>query len=159
MKRRLIVCCALALAALTGCGLKPAVSRIESSSQAQGSEQGRKLADGTVIFNEAAISESTAVEFKDENGTLLIDNNDIVKVYMKFSEWNKHYLELELTENGQLEFKAATEENIGKAITISADDEILSAPTVQDVIESGNIVISSNQSREELTELFNKLTK
>ena len=102
---------------------------------------------------------NTVVEFKDDKGNVLIENSDIVKVYAKFSEDSNYYIEFEFTENGQSKFKTATEENIGKIITISANNEVLSSPTIPATIESSNIIVVNNQSYNELIALFDKITK
>ena len=122
-------------------------------------EQGEELPDGSILYKEATLSNDVVVEFKDDKGNILIDNSDIVKVYVKFSENSNYYIEFEFTENGQSKFKLATEENVGKVIIISADDEVLSSPTIMEVINSGNVIIVNNQSLDELMTLFNKITK
>ena len=54
-------------------------------------------------------------------------------------------------------FAEVTEQNIGKAIAIYVDDEIVSALTVQTVITGGEAVISGMQSYEEFEELVDKI--
>ena len=120
---------------------------------------GTKLPDGSILYKESTLSKNTVVEFKDDKGNVLIDNSDIVKVYAKFSEDSNYYIEFEFTENGKSKFKVATEENIGKIITISANNEVLSSPTIPAAIESSSIIVVNNQSYNELIALFDKITK
>lgn len=161
MKKIAIICCVILIVTLTGCDLNPIVNKLNGNenSKVQSEEQGKELPDGTVLYKESVISKNTVVEFKDDKENELIDNNDIVKVYAKFSEYNNYYIEFEFTASGQTKFANATKENVGKTITISANNEILSSPTIQYPIDSGNVVVANNQSYDELITLFDKITK
>ena len=161
MRKIIIVCCIFLTILLSGCDLNPIVNNLNGNdtSKSQNQEQGTKLADGSMLYKESTLSDNTVVEFKDEKGNILIDNSDIVKVYAKFSEDSNYYIEFEFTENGQSKFKTATEENIGKVITITANDEPLSSPTIPSVIDSSGVIVANNQSYDELIALFDKITK
>lgn len=161
MRKIIIVCCIFLTILLSGCDLNPIVNKLNGNdtSKSQNQEQGTKLADGSMLYKESTLSDNTVVEFKDEKGNILIDNSDIVKVYAKFSEDSNYYIEFEFTENGKSKFKVATEENIGKIITISANNEVLSSPTIPAAIESSSIIVVNNQSYNELIALFDKITK
>lgn len=128
------------------------------TSKLQNQYDGKKLADGSILYKEAVLSQNTVVEFKDEKGNLLIENSDIVKVYAKFSENSNYCIEFEFTENGRSRFKTATEENIGKVITISVNNEPLSFPTIPSVIDSSSIILANNENYDELIALFDKIT-
>ena len=54
-------------------------------------------------------------------------------------------------------FKNITEENIGKTVAIFLDGEIISAPTVQDVIRNGEAVINGSFGLAEAKELASRL--
>lgn len=145
---------------LSGCGLNSTENKSNESntSDLQSEEQVSELPDGSTIYKEATLSENTVVEFKDDTGNVLIDNNDIAKVYVKYSEDNNYYIEFEFTENGRQKFKTATEENIDKAITISANGIILSSPTINSVIDSNRVFVTNNQSYDEVISFFDKIT-
>ena len=146
MKKIIIISCVFLIILLSGCNLNPIVNQLNGN-------------DGSILYKEATLSKNTVVEFKDDKGNVLIENSDIVKVYAKFSEDSNYYIEFEFTENGQSKFKTATEENIGKVITITANDEPLSSPTIPSVIDSSGVIVANNQSYDELIALFDKITK
>lgn len=161
MRKIIIVCCVFLMILLSGCDLNPIVNKLNGNdtSKSQNQEQGTKLADGSILYKESTLSNNTVVEFKDAKGNILIDNSDIVKVYAKFSEDSNYYIEFEFTEKGKSKFKVATEENIGEIITISANNEVLSTPTILSVIDSSSVIVANNQSFDELIALFDKITK
>ena len=161
MKKIIIVFCIFMMIILSGCDLNPIVNKLNGndSSKSQNQEQGKELPDGSIFYKESTLSKNTVVEFKDDKGNVLIENSDIVKVYAKFSEDSNYYIEFEFTENGQSKFKTATEENIGKVITILANNEPLSSPTIPSVIDSSSVIVANNQSYDELIALFDKITK
>ena len=161
MKKIIIISCVFLIILLSGCNLNPIVNQLNGndSSKSQNQEQGKELPDGSILYKEATLSKNTVVEFKDDRGNVLIENSDIIKVYAKFSEDSNYYIEFEFTENGQSKFKTATEENIGKVITITANDEPLSSPTIPSVIDSSGVIVANNQSYDELIALFDKITK
>lgn len=162
MKRFLAVIISLIFCfSLVGCGFNSTENKSNenNTSDLQSKEQVSELPDGSTIYKEATISENNVVEFKDNDGNVLIDNNDILKVYLKNSEDNGYYIEFEFTEDGRKKFKIATEENIGKAITISANGMILSSPTVNYVIDSSKVFVANSQSYDELMTLFENITE
>ena len=57
---------------------------------------------------------------------------------------DRYVVSLTLTSDGAQKFKEATERNIGKPIYIVYDNEIISYPTVNTVIENGQAVIEGN---------------
>lgn len=67
---------------------------------------------------------------------------------------NQQYVvSLTLTSDGAQKFKEATERNIGKPIYIVYDNEIISYPTVNTVIENGQAVIEGNFTYESANNL------
>lgn len=162
MTRFLAVIISLILCfSLAGCGLNSTENKSNESdtSNLQSKKQTNEFYDGTTLYKEATLSENSVVEFKDVNSNVLIDNNDIVKVYLKSSEDNGYYIEFEFTEDGREKFKIATEENIGKAITISANGKVLSSPTVNGIIDSDMVFVANSQSYDELKTLFENITE
>lgn len=96
--------------------------------------------------------------FKDENGNIVLDSSDISLISKGFDGLNGDYIQIELTEKGTADFAKATRENIGKQISIVLNDEVLLAPTVQEEITEGKLIISNQQSYDEMMKLFDKLT-
>jgi preprotein translocase subunit SecD len=62
-----------------------------------------------------------------------------------------------LTADGTAAFEAATETTIGSRIAIVVDGRIVSAPTVQAPITSGNVVVTSGLTEREATSLASRL--
>jgi SecD/SecF fusion protein len=60
---------------------------------------------------------------------------------------------LEMNEEGQPKFAAATEKYLGQKISIYMDDEVLSSPTVNSVISQGKASITGSTSLEEAKNL------
>lgn len=160
MKRILIfMLCLLLPLSITACDLNPIVNRINgrldnSSTQAQDKEN----FDDSIYSEGAPVSNTVTIEFRDESGNVLLNNSDIVKVYAKFDPTMSFFVELKLTENGSEKFAAATRENLGKTISIYANDAIISSPIVNEEIKSESIIIANCSSQEEAFSLFDTLT-
>lgn len=121
---------------------------------------------GTVQFFE--IPESVTAEEETEDGAeegsetqdifnLVMDGNDIADAQVMSqpdSYGNSQYVvELTLTSDGAVKFKEATERNIGKPIYIVYDNQIISYPMVNTVIENGQAVIEGNFTYESASNL------
>lgn len=70
---------------------------------------------------------------------------------------NKPEVSLEFNADGAKLFGQITERNVSKPIAIFLDEEILSAPTVQQKITGGNAVITGTFTTEEVKQLVNLL--
>ena len=107
---------------------------------------------GTVEFYEITETESGETgeesETESQGFNLVMDGNDIVDAQVMTqpdSYGNAQYVvELTMNSEGAEKFKEATERNIGKPIYIIYDNEIISYPTVNTVIENGQAVIEGN---------------
>ena len=107
---------------------------------------------GTVEFYEITETESgengEESETESQGFNLVMDGNDIVDAQVMTqpdSYGNAQYVvELTMNSEGAEKFKEATERNIGKPIYIIYDNEIISYPTVNTVIENGQAVIEGN---------------
>lgn len=62
---------------------------------------------------------------------------------------NEYVVALEFGEEGAAQFASATEANIGNSIYIIYNDEVISAPTVQEAITDGACVINGMESYED----------
>lgn len=90
------------------------------------------------------------LEFRDPSGNVVLEGKDIENAYVtQDTENNLFMVGFELTGEGTKKFAEATQANIGKAISIYLDDELVSAPTVESAITSGTGVISSSSSSQE----------
>lgn len=117
---------------------------------------------GTVQFMEISESANTDGETAEGSETqgvfnLVMDGNDIADAQVMTqpdSYGNQQYVvSLTLTSDGAQKFKEATERNIGKPIYIVYDNEIISYPTVNTVIENGQAVIEGNFTYESANNL------
>lgn len=59
-----------------------------------------------------------------------------------------------LTDEGSKKFAALTKEMVGKRLAITANDSLLSAPVVHQVISGSSIQISGNLSKEKALQLI-----
>ena len=66
---------------------------------------------------------------------------------------SEYVVSLEMTESGTKKFADATSNNVGKQISILYDDEVISAPTVNEAITTGEAVINGMESLESANDL------
>lgn len=114
--------------------------------------------DGVTTLKEAAIAPYRTFAISDSDGNTVITNDDVKAVYMRFSELNYYYIELEFTAEGESKIYKATSENLGKALPISVDGAVISNPIVNYPI-SGNAMISGGADEDEILEMFELLTE
>ena len=92
------------------------------------------------------------LEFRDPNGNVVIEGKDIDRAQVQYTDDTQTQcgVGFELSAEGRKAFANATTEFIGQAISIYLDDELISAPTVNEPITGGSGIISS--SAEESTQ-------
>lgn len=122
-------------------------------------DKGMLLVDGTYLYEEGDLSSKVIVEFLDENDNLILKNQDIEKVFAKYSDWSTYHIQLKLTNEGGSKFEVATKENIGKTIRIMVNGEVLIAPIIQEPISGNEIAVSNCSSYEEMMEIYKILTE
>ncbi|MCD7867070.1 MAG: protein translocase subunit SecD [Clostridiales bacterium] len=93
-----------------------------------------------------------------ESGSVVLEGTDIKEAtggaYTDSSTSSQEYaVELELTSDGTEKFATATEENVGNQIAIVYDEEVLSAPVVNEAITGGQAQITGMESTEEAQNL------
>ena len=96
------------------------------------------------------------VEIGDNQQPILTDLSgaDIKKAQVVFDRVNAHpVVNLEFTEDGARKFEEITGRNIDKPLPIILDNQVLSAPVVQDKIVGGSAQISGNFSIDEANNL------
>ena len=71
----------------------------------------------------------------------------------KADDTNEYVVEVEMDKKGKEAFAKATEENVGKTISVWLDDKLIANPTVVDAITDGKAFISGNFTEEEAQKL------
>lgn len=94
--------------------------------------------------------------------TILLDGSSISSATASITQdetTNKqqYIVSLEFTEEGTEKFAEATEQQIGKQISIWMDDIMVSAPTVNETITEGKASITGDFSASEASDLANKI--
>lgn len=101
------------------------------------------------------------LEFRDPNGNVVFEGKDIKSAGAQWSDETstKAGVGFELNREATEAFAKATEEFLGQSISIYLDDELISAPTVNQVITGGQGIITSSasESTEESVEWANNL--
>lgn len=83
---------------------------------------------------------------------------DLERASVSFDQTTgKPVVALQFTKEGGVKFEKITEKNIGKAVAILLDTEIISAPIVQEKISGGNAQISGNFTIKEAKKLVIQL--
>ena len=124
------------------------------------------LSDST---NAKEVIGSTAkLEFRDESGTVVLDGSDLEpngatanisqsSTATSSALTNSWEVDITLTSTGTAKFAKATTANLNKTIGIYLDDQLISNPTVQSAITSGQAIITGNFTSEQAKEFALKL--
>lgn len=99
------------------------------------------------------IGKTAQLTFVSPEGDVLLTGGDLKTAYFTRGQRNEPLVALEFNEEGKEKFAEATEKYLGKQIAIELDNELISAPTVQDVIKDGNAVITNIPTAEEASAL------
>ena len=99
------------------------------------------------------LSQTGNLEFKDSEGNVVLTGKDVKEATAILDDTSMPVVSLELNSEGQEKFAEVTANNIGKAISIYMDDEVVSSPVVQSAITNGKAVINGMASMEEATKL------
>jgi len=102
------------------------------------------------------ISDSVEFRVHDDNSKIWLDNSHIEKISVETDNEGKKMLVFTTTEEGKSILYNATNENIGKIMSISADDYLLSSAMVMAPIESGTFTL--NNQFADNAYLYNYLT-
>ncbi|MGN1456362.1 MAG: preprotein translocase subunit SecD, partial [Acutalibacteraceae bacterium] len=93
--------------------------------------------------------------------TILLDGSNVKSAtaqYITTSDNKTEYVVLlEFDDEGKEKFASATEQYLNQTISIWMDDQMISAPTVQNVITDGQATISGTFTAEDATDLANKI--
>lgn len=100
----------------------------------------------------ASLGNTGSLEFKTEDGTVVITDRDVETASALTGtddKGNKIYsVELRLTEEGANKFGEATTNNIGKPLYIIYNGETISYPTIESAVTSGLVYINHLGSQE-----------
>ncbi len=100
------------------------------------------------------IKNTAQLEFRDEKGNVLVTGKDLKDAQASPGVNGKGAsVDLEFNDTGAKLFADATAKNVGKRIAIVIDNEVISAPTVDEPIPSGRAQISGNFTAEEAQNL------
>ena len=99
------------------------------------------------------IGKTAQLTFVSPEGDVLLTGGDLKTAYFTRGQRNEPLVALEFNDEGKEKFAEATEKYLGKQIAIELDNELISAPTVQAVIEEGNAVITNIPTAEEASAL------
>ena len=109
------------------------------------------VTDANEILEE--LGKPGSLQFLDAEGNVVLNGTDVKVAEARIQEQQSgakvNVVELNFTKEGTKKFAEATEANLGKQIAIVYDNEIISNPTVNNVIENGQAVIEGAMSYEE----------
>ncbi|MCJ7855320.1 protein translocase subunit SecD [Lachnospiraceae bacterium NSJ-143] len=114
---------------------------------------------------ESAIDElgkTAQLQFVDEEGNVLLDGSMIEDAKKEVGSVDKNtaaqpYVSLKFNAEGTQAFADATKNNMGKRLLIVMDNDVISAPTVNSVIDTGEAMITGSftgESAQELADLI-----
>lgn len=102
--------------------------------------------DGSIINIPTGATETVVLEGKDVASAAAIVGQD-----------STYQVSLELTAEGKTKFSQATSRLVGSQISIWMDNDLISAPTVNEAITDGNAVISGSFTASEASDLADKI--
>lgn len=117
------------------------------------------VSDANLILEE--LGKPGSLTFELEDGTVVLEGIDVdtAKAATAADEMGntQNVVELVLTDEGSGKFATATSENIGRAILIVYDGEVISAPVVQTAITGGTAQITGMADRQEAESLASSI--
>lgn len=112
----------------------------------------------TDYFNEKDVYTLYAIKITTRDGSPLLDGSAVADASQDFGQGNgKAEVDMRMTSEGARKWKTITAQNIKKPIAIVLDNQVYSAPTVQNEIAGGRSQITGNFSIEEAKDLANIL--
>ena len=109
----------------------------------------------------ANLGQTAKLEFRDPDGNVIVDGSNIIsateqQIQSEIGTYQE-VVSLNFNEEGRQKFSQATEDLVGRSISIYLDDTLISAPVVNEPITTGNAVISMGTS--DLTEAKKEATE
>ncbi len=99
------------------------------------------------------IGKTALLTFVSPEGDVLLTGRDLKTAYFTRGKYNEPMVALEFNPEGKEKFAEATEKYLGNFIAILLDNEIVSAPRVNEVIRDGNAVITGIPTAEEASNI------
>ncbi|RJX26048.1 MAG: protein translocase subunit SecD [Dethiobacter sp.] len=99
------------------------------------------------------IGKTALLTFVSPEGDILLTGGDLKTAYFTRGKYSEPMVALEFNPEGKEKFAEATEKYLGNFIAILLDKDIISAPTVKDVIRDGNAVITGIPTAEEASNI------
>jgi SecD/SecF fusion protein len=114
------------------------------------------VTDANSILEE--LGKPGSLYFQTTDGATVLEGTDIADARAgsttdSLTGSKSYVVELTLTDEGSTKFAVATAANVGNQIAIVYDDEVISAPTVQQAITGGTAQITGNFTYEEAEQL------
>ena len=91
----------------------------------------------------------------DTDRTVLIEGSEVKRAAAAYNTTDGYYVALEFSEEGAKKFAEATGKYLNQTIYIYLDDDVISSPTVNSVINTGNAIISGGFTQEQVVQLAN----
>lgn len=117
------------------------------------------VSDANKILEE--LGKPGSLEFRLTDGTVVLTGTQVTTATAKQQQnsmGNREYVvQLDLNDDGAEAFAKATTENVGKQIEIVYDDEVISAPRVNEAITGGTAIISGMANAEEAQNLASSI--
>ena len=113
------------------------------------------VSDANAILEE--LGKPGSLEFRLSDGTVVLTGTQVANAEAKQQQnsmGNREFVvQLELNDDGAKAFADATSENVGKTIQIVYDNNVISAPRVNEAITGGTAIISGMANAEEAQNL------
>ncbi|KYH36024.1 protein translocase subunit SecD [Clostridium tepidiprofundi DSM 19306] len=97
----------------------------------------------------AMLEKTGELKFVGPDNKVILTGKDVKDAKPVLDQFGKPEIKLELTTDGAKKFADATRKFVKQKISIYMDDQVLTAPVVNDVITDGNAVISGNMTQDE----------
>ncbi len=117
------------------------------------------VSDANAILTE--LGKPGSLEFRLEDGTVVLTGTQVsdaqAKVQQNEMGATSYVVELTMTEDGKTAFADATAANVGNVIEIVYDEQVISAPVVNEAIPDGTAIISGMADAEEAKNLASSI--
>lgn len=99
------------------------------------------------------IGKTASLEFVGPDGSVILTGDNVRDAKAVYGANHEPMVSLKLDSAGAKKFKDATTKFLGKPIAIKLDKQVISAPTVEDIIPNGEAVITNMQDIDKAGEL------
>ncbi len=101
----------------------------------------------------AMLGRTAMLHFEDDKGNVVLTGSDLKDAKAQINNNNQAAVGLEFNDAGGKKFADLTARNVGRKIAIVLDDEVLTAPVVQETITGGRAQITGSHNIEEAEHL------